>query len=472
MRQQRSTIDDNGLESGQKPTQIYQGTAKARHAATHRTNHPETSTYWQAALWTALTVRQGVNIPGSVHSAAGSLVGFDTPQRRRIFSRPFRELRESSRDMLFLTMTGSATKFLGLTLFSTVACTSIVGVDEYDKPRGGSDDGSDAKVESTGSGGTSSEDANTSSDGSTDDGTTGGTAGSVGGETCLNGKDDDGDGDVDCADSDCSTQGYSCAPTPPESWHGPFAYWVGAPPHLPCPTTYPTPAFKGWSDLVAPSASCECSCGKIGDDCEAQVGHWKWTANPQCGDSPTGNWYSGKNCDALPSGNIKIFGFRSTATCKPQVSKKNLPKAIWKTGKQLCKPPTYGSCLAPAQVCLPPLSSPYASKNCIAKAGAHSCPSPYLTAHQLFQDKTDNRDCVCGCDVNHGSCSASVSFPVNSCTTGIKPKVGECKLTLSTAAKISVNVSQTSITGNATCTPTKKLVGEAKPSNQVTVCCL
>src|SRR6187549_1014402 len=47
-------------------------------------------------------------------------------------------------------------------------------------------------------------------------------------ENCTNGIDDDRDGNIDCADTDCIV-GYSCAPpTPGGGWVGPLSHWYGS----------------------------------------------------------------------------------------------------------------------------------------------------------------------------------------------------------------------------------------------------
>src|SRR5690606_7834675 len=60
-------------------------------------------------------------------------------------------------------------------------------------------------------------------------------------EVCDNGEDDDGDGDIDCADDECTD--YLCA-TAPEGWTGPLAY-IGLPSETPlpeCPVEWPDAA--------------------------------------------------------------------------------------------------------------------------------------------------------------------------------------------------------------------------------------
>ena len=71
----------------------------------------------------------------------------------------------------------------------------------------------------------------------------------AGREDCTNGVDDNGDGEIDCADPQC-TPDYECVPTVPTDWTGYFRVNTAANPsaHVPCPdggaptTTFESPA--------------------------------------------------------------------------------------------------------------------------------------------------------------------------------------------------------------------------------------
>src|SRR5262245_29388782 len=49
---------------------------------------------------------------------------------------------------------------------------------------------------------------------------------SSGAENCQNGLDDDGDGNIDCADPKCP--GFQCATAAPAGWSGPGPLWIGS----------------------------------------------------------------------------------------------------------------------------------------------------------------------------------------------------------------------------------------------------
>ena len=61
-------------------------------------------------------------------------------------------------------------------------------------------------------------------------------------EDCTNGKDDDGDGKIDCADPDCAD--YRCTPKVPAGWEGPGVFYIGG-------TETPPPCGSDWSDRIA-----------------------------------------------------------------------------------------------------------------------------------------------------------------------------------------------------------------------------
>ena len=91
-------------------------------------------------------------------------------------------------------------------------------------------------------------------------------------EDCSNGADDDGDGQEDCADSECGDQGYTCITSAPVGWTGYFALYTAASGNLPeCPNEFPsTIPYTGKSGLVAFQAACNpCSCGAVeGEACD------------------------------------------------------------------------------------------------------------------------------------------------------------------------------------------------------------
>src|SRR5690606_13162223 len=81
-------------------------------------------------------------------------------------------------------------------------------------------------------------------------------------ENCMNGVDDDSDGNIDCADPKCTD--HACVPEVPADWTGYYALYDGAPAGDPgCPQTFPStvnPAYLGNNGINVPPATCACSC--------------------------------------------------------------------------------------------------------------------------------------------------------------------------------------------------------------------
>ena len=93
----------------------------------------------------------------------------------------------------------------------------------------------------------------------------------MGTEVCTNGSDDDGDGQVDCTDSDCTD--YACAPVVPSDWLGPVAVYLGATNNPPPPCGAEWTGQTDWlaGTLTAPAVQCStCACVPPGGSCALQ----------------------------------------------------------------------------------------------------------------------------------------------------------------------------------------------------------
>ena len=363
-------------------------------------------------------------------------------------------------------------------VLSLLACTSLLGIDgDYqDAPSqdGGTTGGSSGSGGgSSGSGAASGSSAAAGTAGSGGSaGSSGGAAGATGGEACLNGTDDDGDQLIDCADPDCSGAGYQCVAPPPTGWTGPYAYWVGSLPHAACPTGYPTKAFTGWDDLKASAATCNCGCAKPANvRCEGQLGYWASSAPSSCDATATGGWHPNSCFSAFSTGWFKLYGYRSAGTCSAPSVTKDIPAAVWDTGKQLCEAQTQGAGCSGSELCAPPPPAPYSAKVCIARSGTHTCPSPYLTAHTLYLAVNDTRDCSCSCGLQAGNCTANARLAVGSnCVSSTTLNIGDCKQL--TASPVYLKFLSENILTQPSCSLSKSSSGSAQPAQPVTVCCL
>lgn len=263
----------------------------------------------------------------------------------------------------------------------------------------------------TGSGG----DVTTGTGGSTTS-TGGSTMTGTGVEDCLDGADNDGDGDTDCADSECSPD-FECVPPVPAGWQGHFH--VSRTDH---PT--PPPACDGGSNpavfFAGPAGPAECSacsCGALqGATCSApQLSCW--AGSTSCSGSAT-DW-----TPALADGQChkpgNLLGFSQTLSCSitapSQVIDKgscapsgvDFPnKETWQNQVGACDLPEGGGC-GGAQACVPKAAGAPAEALCISKAGDVDCPAgPYSQKAVTFTGGTDERSCsACTCGDGDSACN-------------------------------------------------------------------
>lgn len=287
----------------------------------------------------------------------------------------------------------------------------------------------------------------------------GGTGGDIGAEDCLNGMDDNGDGDIDCADAKCGA--FSCVSAVPATWTGHFFLFDGPPGMDPdCPASFPgtTNAFLGNGSLDAPAATCSaCSCGApTGQTCVTPVEVMLQDAalNVNCGEAVPGSincvgglalgpangscftdmfYLPGQSTCGVNGGAMCSMGSSpcnvSTVTTAPTVAGgtcavgggvPSLPGASWTNlGRGCGDPVAAGQGCNGAQVCLPKPDAPYESGVCISKDGDNACPpGAFAEKHVFYQEFTDMRGCTpCSCGGAAGStCAVNVQlYSDNAC---------------------------------------------------------
>lgn len=306
---------------------------------------------------------------------------------------------------------------------------------------------------------------------------TGGAAPDGGGvEDCTNGVDDDGDGNVDCADPKCSA-GFVCAPALPLSgWTGPAWLYDGATASAPaCGGAFGQPAYEGHRDLSSVPAVCgACACNPTGtctlgsitlftDSACQQIDQ----ADPQPPVGQCGKVQNGDNAQSYEAP-APTFGGGSCKPTQPGMSK---PAPTWGTTGIVCIGATSnGGC--GGALCAPRPAAPFGASLCIWSPGDKACPAEYPTPHSFWDGATDNRDCSpCACDaLVNGSCTATTTlYGSKDCkdNLGDVPNDGTCHQLASSAAmlaKVQVGGSCTPSGGQATGTVVE---GPAK----TTVCC-
>lgn len=342
--------------------------------------------------------------------------------------------------------------------------------------------------------------------------------GDIGPEDCLNGVDDNGDGDVDCADSKCGD--FRCVSAIPEAWAGYFVLFDGPPGMDPdCPASFPgtVNSFLGNGSLDAPPAMCNCSClAPTGQTCNAptKVTIYDATLNANCSELVP----DGINCFAEPAlgpANGSCFdtsilassstcGANGGATCSMGTSPCNVsavvaaptvtggacaavsgaptvPNASWMNlGRGCGDPVAFGQGCNGTQVCLPRPEPPYESGVCISMAGDHDCPpGAFAEKHVFFEDFTDTRACTpCACGAPTGStCSMTVTlYSAATCTapTATFPAGGCANLTGNPAIRgRRLTLNQGPSGGSCSSSPSGgQPSGAATPSVATTFCCI
>jgi hypothetical protein len=301
-----------------------------------------------------------------------------------------------------------------------------------------------------------------------------------GAEDCANGKDDNCNGLVDCADPVCQGAGYVCTDPVPTGWIGPVAWVNIAGGTLPsCGGAYATQAAGGHDALTASPATCACNCGN--------------PANVQCG-SVSINYYTDGFCQSsygsggLPPNNFCVnTGGSSVQTAKgiatatsyngdcTAAPTKTVPPVDWGQSEVVCNydaPSDTGGCTS--GLCVQSPQTGAWGKACIYQTGDLACPSgAYAKKVTFYTSVSDSRSCgTCTCTATPGSCNATISVFSNAgCGTLLTtiPTDGTCHNAAAAISAETMTITPTPGTcgSNGTGGPT----GSASAAAPVTVCC-
>ncbi|MBK7581490.1 MAG: hypothetical protein IPI67_14930 [Myxococcales bacterium] len=350
--------------------------------------------------------------------------------------------------------------------------------------------------------------------GATGGGGTGGTGGGGGPENCTNGVDDDGDGKIDCEDTDCQA-GFTCAPSLPTGWVGPVAMFEGAAPAPDCLQSggYPTIKQNANSTIKAGAATCPtCACDPatgaqctadlfMYDDTACQGNFWTTSTSPPY--APTALVSSSGQCvtyslchGADDAGTYKptSVNFKnlqvSGGTCSPKTTgTKNIVAPTWDKAVRACGDASgAGKGCGTTGACLPKPKAPFGTGLCVYKTGDVACPSGAYSQKKLsYLNFTDNRDCdACACgSASSGTCSnPSLKIYTDACVTNEQTVTANACVLASNdpttqsggcagfpadtrGAKLTATVS------GATCPASGgQVTGSAAPTEPVTFCCL
>lgn len=327
-------------------------------------------------------------------------------------------------------------------------------------------------------------------------------SGAPGVEDCQNNKDDDGDGAVDCADTDCGGAGFACVPGIPLGWEGYQSLYFGAFGDAPssCPSQFPTAIpYVGTNMLTADPAACTaCTCQAPADEVcnlpdvisviEKNCVNAAMSTMPtdlsvpaawdgSCeatGSAPGGQFCGGSSCNLA----VKSAAPTLTAgTCTPGGGVATKPDLVWGIKGVACgDAPQGGGCEA-GQACQPAPSAPFLPGLCIYKAGENDCPgAPFTEQHILYEGVDDTRDCaMCTCGGSQGgSCSANITvYSDPACSSSLATfQAGACAALSMNPGVVGRKADNILITPGSCPAAGGEATGGATPSKPTTFCCI
>ncbi|MDF2693908.1 MAG: hypothetical protein K0S65_2291 [Labilithrix sp.] len=283
----------------------------------------------------------------------------------------------------------------------------------------------------------------------------------TGAEVCDDGIDNDCNGRVDCADSAC-TEGFACVEPPPDGWI-PILLAEDARPSCPAGYTAPTDVRVVQGDGAI---ACACDCGS---NCSTTITLARGS-DLACMVEPETQTFqadatkcTGKSFD-LPSGSVKATSGSGACAANDTPTKSD------PTNGRTCTPPLTagaGSGCQAAQRCLPNTTG---FRACVARAGAHACPTTVFTK-QLRTGTTANDQRACtGCSCNSNQCEVALEVWSHPNCQGS----ANFKITSSCAANGTISnlkAYKSKVTGGCTEATPSTPQGAITFENEQTICC-
>jgi hypothetical protein len=219
--------------------------------------------------------------------------------------------------------------------------------------------------------------------------------------------DDDSDGMVDCADSDC-VPGFECVEAAPNGWQGYFRVNTSAypSPSPACPDgSQPQTLFEG----PVPAACTACTCGDVENaTCTAPpIAVWDGSANCQGGTmfdvTPVVEDGMCFNIPDAPAANrsARLTGastLMAAGMCQ-SAGGAVMGAEPWMNQEDVCGATmTGGGGCGNQMACVPKGGGNYTGPVCIRQNGGGSCPNAYPNTITAAMGEIDNRDCTdCQC---------------------------------------------------------------------------
>jgi hypothetical protein len=248
----------------------------------------------------------------------------------------------------------------------------------------------------------------------------------------------------------------------PAGWEGPVAVLDR---NVECPPALPNVTFERGTGIVAPPATCDCTCGPIsGGTCtgllEASGGS---TCSTDCSEAPitmgpTTCRVVG-TCNGAQAQSARVYAVVATPpTCgEPNVTTRKTPPSFERT-LRACAPttPSAQEGCAAEERCAPTNVGPL----CVVHAGEVTCPAAYPNRVITYGDTQDERGCgACTCSPTDLDCEGGFI----ACRGGVVPTNG--------CIAGSLFVEYTGATVRGTCTARVAPIGSAIGIDPLTVCC-
>jgi hypothetical protein len=314
----------------------------------------------------------------------------------------------------------------------------------------------------------------------------GGKAGSggcvkTGPEDCFNGIDDDCDGAIDCADSDCGASVATCVALDPTSGKIGVSAGVGS-----CPSGYPSasPILGGLNPGTC--AGCNCTAGPT--TCTTTVYGYKdvTTCTSQATGISVGTWKPGaegamcqSTVDWTPVGlggataGIAIDAFTPNESCSVSGSP-TITVSTWTASLDFCSAAKVGGGCGTGRVCVP--APPSDASLCELFTGAHACPTG-SSGSDWYTGYSGALGCgACGCTPT-GSCNGvTLGYGKNGSCNDIGMIPGKRSVCFSDPTLYPMNELMSpsvQILGTATqsCSASAPVSGTLTPTGRQTLCC-
>ncbi|MDI1448008.1 hypothetical protein [Polyangium sp. 6x1] len=310
-------------------------------------------------------------------------------------------------------------------------------------------------------------------------------AGTTGSENCLDGADNDDDGDVDCADDDC-TAGFACVDEAPSGWSYAWTAEGDAAPGACANGSAPEALF---TDPAGAAECSACTCGDVQGAACSMPGLQCYPNLTMClggGDNWSGAFQNGATC-AKPTNLLGFAGalacrlngaatVTSPGSCPPSVSELQNKEPF--AGKiTACAAKTSNGGCGAGSACAP---KPAATESlCIRQEGEHACPDGFSQVVS-YKSAADTRACsACTCEAGTTCAGGLYRFhDLDNCvaegasTAPIALDSDTCRNVTGQLDSNSWSIEAVPATPSGNCTAKGgQPTGELTPEGAVTFCC-